>query len=144
MVGLIPAKLCKGFKPRPHVRGDLHYLKLISLTAYTMPKQSDINGEYSTFNGRIAEGVRRGLLRSKCNNKKTRDCELRRPYDVSNVSFANGCILLGISEVARITKLGEMSDVAFMKRFEKYGYWFKTINKKIATKELINYQKPNW
>lgn len=56
----------------------------------------------------------------------------------------NGCTLLEISEVARITKLGEMSDVAFMKRFEKCGNWFRTINKKIATKELINYQKPNW
>jgi len=56
----------------------------------------------------------------------------------------NGCTLLEISEVARITKLGEMSDVAFMKRFEKCGDWFRTINEKIATHELINYQKPNW
>jgi hypothetical protein len=55
----------------------------------------------------------------------------------------NGCTLLEISEVARITKLGEMSDVTFMKRFEKCGDWFRTINEKIATHELINYQKPN-
>lgn len=56
----------------------------------------------------------------------------------------NGCTLLEISEVARITKLGEMSDVAFMKRFEKCGDWFRTINKKVAAHEIINYQKPNW
>ena len=56
----------------------------------------------------------------------------------------NGCTLLEISEVARITKLGEMSDVAFMKRIEKCGNWFRSINKKIAVHDLINYQKPSW
>jgi len=56
----------------------------------------------------------------------------------------NGCTLLEISEVARITKLGKMSDVAFMKRFEKCGDWFRTINSKIAAQELINYRKPEW
>jgi len=63
---------------------------------------------------------------------------------LSMFHLQNGCTLLEISEVARITKLGEMSDVAFMKRFEKCGNWFRAINKKIAAKELINYQKPNW
>jgi hypothetical protein len=37
-----------------------------------------------------------------------------------------------------------MSDVAFMKRFEKCGDWFKTINNKIAPQALANYQKPKW
>jgi len=63
---------------------------------------------------------------------------------LSMFHLQNGCTLLEISEVARITKLGEMSDVAFMKRFEKCGNWFRSVNKKIATKELNNYQKPNW
>jgi hypothetical protein len=35
----------------------------------------------------------------------------------------NGCSLMEMSEVARITKLGKMSDVAFMKRFEKCADW---------------------
>ena len=56
----------------------------------------------------------------------------------------NGCSLLEISEVARITKLGSMSDVAFMKRFEKCGNWFCAINEKIAPECWINYQKPAW
>jgi hypothetical protein len=56
----------------------------------------------------------------------------------------NGCTLLEISEVARITKLGAMSDVAFMKRFEKCGNWFKQINEGIASKSLVDYQKPAW
>ena len=56
----------------------------------------------------------------------------------------NGCTLMEISEVARITKLGEMSDVAFMKRFEKCGNWFKAINSRIAPLALVHYQKPKW
>jgi hypothetical protein len=56
----------------------------------------------------------------------------------------NGCSLLEISEVARITKLGNMSDVAFMKRFEKCGNWFKSINEKIASEALVDYAKPLW
>ena len=31
----------------------------------------------------------------------------------------NGCTLIEISEVGRLLKIGEFSDVAFMKRFEK-------------------------
>lgn len=56
----------------------------------------------------------------------------------------NGCTLMEISEVARITNLGRMSDVAFMNRFEKCGNWFKAINSKLAPQALINYQKPEW
>jgi transposase len=56
----------------------------------------------------------------------------------------NGCSLLEMSEVARITKLGKMSDVAFMKRFEQCGNWFRSINEKMAAEDWINYQKPAW
>jgi hypothetical protein len=56
----------------------------------------------------------------------------------------NGCSLLEISEIAKMTKLGNMSDVAFMKRFEKCGKWFCGINEKIAAEGLVNYQKPIW
>ena len=69
------------------------------------------------------------------------------PADLMMLSMfhlQNGCTLLEISEVARVTKLGKMSDVAFMKRFEKCGNWFRSINSKIAAKELISYQKPKW
>lgn len=69
------------------------------------------------------------------------------PADLMMLSMfhlQNGCTLLEISEVARITKLGEMSDVAFMKRFEKCCNWFRTINRKIATQGLTDYRKPTW
>jgi len=63
---------------------------------------------------------------------------------LSMFHLQNGCTLMEISEVARITKLGEMSDVAFMKRFEKCGNWFKAINNRIAPQVLVHYQKPKW
>jgi len=69
------------------------------------------------------------------------------PADLMMLSMfhlQNGCTLLEISEVARITKLGAMSDVAFMKRFEKCGNWFRSINEKIAAECLVNYKKPLW
>lgn len=56
----------------------------------------------------------------------------------------NGCSLLEISEVARITKLGNMSDVAFMKRFEKCGMWFRGINEKLGAECWVDYAKPGW
>ena len=56
----------------------------------------------------------------------------------------NGCSLMEISEVARITKLGNMSDVAFMKRFAKCGDWFSAINTSIISGALTDYQKPAW
>ncbi|HWR08318.1 IS4 family transposase [Sporomusa sp.] len=77
----------------------------------------------------------------------TRRRGVNNPADLMMLSMfhlQNGCTLIEISEIARITKLGEMSDVAFMKRFEKCGNWFRTINSKIATNGIIKYQKPNW
>jgi len=72
---------------------------------------------------------------------------ISNPADLMMLSMfhlQNGCSLLEISEIARITKLGKMSDVAFMKRFEKCANWFRTINEKIASACLIDYQKPAW
>jgi len=56
----------------------------------------------------------------------------------------NGCSLMEISEVARLTKLGEVSDVAFMKRFENCNNWFKWIISELLTDGAIHYQKPAW
>ena len=56
----------------------------------------------------------------------------------------NGCSLMEMSEIAKLTKLGHMSDVAFMKRFEQCGDWFKAINAKIAREETIGYKKPSY
>jgi len=56
----------------------------------------------------------------------------------------NGCSLVEISEIARLTKLGAVSDVAFMKRFENCNNWFKWILSTLVTDGAIQYQKPEW
>jgi len=56
----------------------------------------------------------------------------------------NGCSLVEISEIARLTKLGTVSDVAFMKRFENCNNWFKWILSKLVTDGAIQYRKPDW
>ena len=43
----------------------------------------------------------------------------------------NGCSLKEISEIASLTKLGDVSDVAFMKRFQKCGEWFEWVNENL-------------
>jgi len=63
---------------------------------------------------------------------------------LSMFHLINGCSLLEISEIARLAKLGDMSDVAFMNRFEKCGDWFKWIAAKMKTTGMANYEKPEY
>ena len=56
----------------------------------------------------------------------------------------NGCSLNEVSAIAKLTKLGNLSDVAFMKRFEKCNDWFKWIISNIVTDGIIKYDKPEW
>jgi len=58
--------------------------------------------------------------------------------------LANGCSLTEISLVGKLTKLGEMSDVAFMKRFEKCNEWFKWIISSTEMRSEIRYERPKW
>lgn len=85
------------------------------------------------------ECYRQGAIRRKRGVANAADLMM-----LSMFHLQNGCSLLEISEVARITKLGKMSDVAFMKRFEKCGNWFKKINEDLASECLVEYQKPEW
>jgi len=55
----------------------------------------------------------------------------------------NGCSLMEISEIARLTKLGNVSDVAFMKRFENCNEWFKWILSATLTGGTFEYKKPD-
>jgi len=56
----------------------------------------------------------------------------------------NGCSLVEISEIAKMTGMADMSDVAFMKRFAKCSDWFIAINKKIVSDSLVCYNAPSW
>jgi hypothetical protein len=55
-----------------------------------------------------------------------------------------GCSLVEISTIAELTKLGKVSDVAFMKRFEGCNNWFKWIIDKLIMVGSIENQKPDW
>lgn len=77
----------------------------------------------------------------------TRARGIANPRDLMMLTMFHlhtGCSLMEISEVARLTDLGKVSDVAFMKRLAKCGGWFSSINAKIITEVLIDYQKPKW
>jgi len=56
----------------------------------------------------------------------------------------NGCSLTEISVIAEVGKLGKVSDVAFMKRFEHCNAWFEWISGEIALTGQAEYKVPQW
>lgn len=56
----------------------------------------------------------------------------------------NGTTLIEISEVARLLKIGEFSDVAFMKKFEKCTEWFNWISEHLIKAAVSDFQKPSF
>lgn len=56
----------------------------------------------------------------------------------------NGTTLIEISEVARLLKIGEFSDVAFMKKFEKCTEWFNWISEHLIKTAVSDFQKPSF
>jgi len=69
------------------------------------------------------------------------------PHDLMMLAMFHmftGCSLIEISTIAALTKLGKVSDVAFMKRFEGCNNWFKWIIGELLTCGSIEYQKPEW
>jgi len=56
----------------------------------------------------------------------------------------NGCSLTEVSVIAELTKLGKVSDVAFMKRFENCNDWFLWILSHLETNGSVIYKKPEW
>jgi len=56
----------------------------------------------------------------------------------------NGCTLMEISEVGRLTGMGEFSDVAFMKKFSQCAEWFKRISAELMRGAVADYPKPEY
>jgi len=74
-----------------------------------------------------------------------RSREIKTPADLMLLCLFhlnNGCTLMEISEAARLLRIGEFSDVAFMKKFSKCSEWFKWISESLLSVMLANYQKP--
>lgn len=60
------------------------------------------------------------------------------------IHLINGCSLVEISEIARLGKFGEVSDVAFMKRFKNSNEWFKWIIDNLQSEGYISYTQPKY
>ena len=54
----------------------------------------------------------------------------------------NGCSLIEISEVGRLLKICEFSNVAFMKKFGKCAQWFQWISEQFIENKIVDYPKP--
>jgi len=60
------------------------------------------------------------------------------------IHLMNGTSLLETSVIAHTAKLGEMSDVAFMKRLAQCKDWFIAICTSLISKNMENYRQPAW
>jgi len=60
------------------------------------------------------------------------------------IHLLNGTSLLETSVIAKMAKLGEMSDVAFMNRFAQCKDWFVSICQMLVRQSMENYQQPDW
>lgn len=72
---------------------------------------------------------------------------IKTPDDLMLLSLyhlVNGCSLKEISQIAALTKLGKVSDVAFMKRFQKCGAWFEWVCAHLQWEGRISYRKPSY
>jgi hypothetical protein len=56
--------------------------------------------------------------------------------------LVNGCSLIEISTLGKLLEIGNFSDVAYMKKFEKCGAWFTWISEQVMEQAVINYEKP--
>ncbi len=90
----------------------------------------------------LPEGYAEACFKEKAIQRKS---EISSPDDLMMLSLfhlINGCSLVEISTIANLAKIGNISDVAFMKRFEHCEGWFKWIISQLVSDGLISYQKP--
>jgi len=64
--------------------------------------------------------------------------------EIMMLHLLNGTSLLETSVIAHTAKLGEMSDVAFMKRLSQSKEWFMWICQKLVSRSIENYEQPTW
>ena len=71
--------------------------------------------------------------------------DVKNPDDLMMLNLFHlmtGCSLVEISTIASLAQIGEISDVAFMKRFKNCNEWFKWIINKTVSEGLIEYNLP--
>ena len=71
--------------------------------------------------------------------------DIKNPNDLMMLNLFHlmtGCSLVEISAISKMARIGEISDVAFMKRFKNCNEWFKWIIEKNVSEGLIEYKIP--
>ena len=71
--------------------------------------------------------------------------DIKNPNDLMMLNLFHlmtGCSLVEISAISKMSRIGDISDVAFMKRFKNCNEWFKWIIDKTLSKGLIEYKIP--
>ena len=71
--------------------------------------------------------------------------DVKNPDDLMMLDLFHlmtGCSLVEICTIASLAQIGEISDVAFMKRFRNCNEWFKWIIDKTVSDGLIEYELP--
>jgi len=69
------------------------------------------------------------------------------PHDLmllAMIHLLNGSSLVEISAIASLARLGELSDVAFMKRFANCNSWFQWNITRLVSEGMVSYNKPDW
>jgi transposase len=70
---------------------------------------------------------------------------IKTPEDLMQLSLfhlLNGCSLIEISQIAKLTRIADISDVAFMNRFAACGSWFSAICSEMTPGLVADYEKP--
>ena len=71
--------------------------------------------------------------------------DVKNPDDLMMLNLFHlmtGCSLVEISTIASLAQIGEISDVAFMKRFKNCNEWFKWVISRTMTDGQITYELP--
>ena len=72
--------------------------------------------------------------------------DIKNPDDLMMLDLFHlmtGCSLVEISTISALAEIGDISDVAFMKRFKNCNKWFEWIIDKVISDGLISYQLPD-
>ena len=76
-----------------------------------------------------------------------RSREIKTPEDLMLLCLyhlGNGCSLMDISVVAKLLKIANISDVAFMKKFAQCSDWFEWISRKLLGKMVADYSMSSY
>lgn len=73
--------------------------------------------------------------------------EIKTPEDLMFLNLChllNGCSLLDVSAAGKLLRIGDFSDVAYMKKFSQCAGWFEWICEQFAQNTVCGYEKPTY